>query len=247
LPCTTANRAGCFGGTNVALRNIIPANRITTDGAAIADVYRQSIALAAAFINSPIGNNVTFQQPNPLAKLHQFIEDTIASSRLDWTFLRPGMFSCNARDWWEAPIRANAPVRWPYLCAPTAPIDERDVAEIGVRALCAPENHTTHSRQEYVLTGPESLTQLEQLNLLGQAPGRPLRVEEISPDEARSELLARFPLPAINMLLNGWDAALGQPALVTSSFAELTGRPPHTFLQWATDNAQHFRAASVAS
>lgn len=66
LPCTTANRAGCFGGTNVALRNIIPANRITVDGAAIADVYRQSIGLAAAFINSPIANNVTFQQPNPL-------------------------------------------------------------------------------------------------------------------------------------------------------------------------------------
>src|ERR1041385_1038677 len=65
-PCTTANRAGCFGGTNVALRNIIPANRITTDGAAIADVYRKSIALAAGFINAPVGNNVTFQQPNPL-------------------------------------------------------------------------------------------------------------------------------------------------------------------------------------
>ena len=66
LPCTAANRAGCFGGTNVALRNIIPANRITPDGRAISDVYRQSIALAAAYTNSPIGNNVTFQQPNPL-------------------------------------------------------------------------------------------------------------------------------------------------------------------------------------
>ncbi|HTG87706.1 MAG TPA: Plug domain-containing protein, partial [Pyrinomonadaceae bacterium] len=66
LPCTTANRAGCFGGTNVALRNIIPSNRITTDGRAIANVFRTSIGLAAAFTNSPIGNNVTFQQPNPL-------------------------------------------------------------------------------------------------------------------------------------------------------------------------------------
>lgn len=66
LPCTTANRAGCFGGTNVALRNIIPANRITTDGLAIANVYRTAIGLAAAYTNSPIGNNVTFQQPNPL-------------------------------------------------------------------------------------------------------------------------------------------------------------------------------------
>lgn len=66
LPCTTANRAGCFGGTNVALRNIIPANRITADGLAIANVFRTSIGLATAFTNSPIGNNVTFQQPNPL-------------------------------------------------------------------------------------------------------------------------------------------------------------------------------------
>ncbi len=52
LPCTTANRAGCFGGTNVALRNIIPSNRITTDGRAIAtsiaplsDSRRRSITL----------------------------------------------------------------------------------------------------------------------------------------------------------------------------------------------------------
>ena len=63
---TPANRTGCFGGNNVALRNIIPANRITTDGRAIANVFRTSIGLATAFTNSPVGNNVTFQQPNPL-------------------------------------------------------------------------------------------------------------------------------------------------------------------------------------
>ena len=59
-------RTGCFGGNNVALRNIIPANRITVDGLAIANVFRTSIGLATAFTDSPIGNNVTFQQPNPL-------------------------------------------------------------------------------------------------------------------------------------------------------------------------------------
>src|SRR5829696_3556538 len=63
---TQANRTGCFGGANAALRNIIPANRITTDGRAIANVYRTAIGLATAFTNSPVGNNVTFQQPNPL-------------------------------------------------------------------------------------------------------------------------------------------------------------------------------------
>jgi hypothetical protein len=65
-PCTTANRAGCFGGTNVALRNKIPLDRITTDGRAIANVYRTAIGLATAFNNNPVANNVTFQQPNPL-------------------------------------------------------------------------------------------------------------------------------------------------------------------------------------
>ncbi|HEX7330614.1 MAG TPA: carboxypeptidase regulatory-like domain-containing protein [Pyrinomonadaceae bacterium] len=63
---TPANRTGCFGGNNVALRNIIPTNRITTDGRAIANVYQTAIGLATAFTNSPVGNNVTFQQPNPL-------------------------------------------------------------------------------------------------------------------------------------------------------------------------------------
>ncbi len=63
---TQANRTGCFGGNNVALRNIIPTNRITTDGLAIANVYRTAVGLATAFTNSPVGNNITFQQPNPL-------------------------------------------------------------------------------------------------------------------------------------------------------------------------------------
>jgi hypothetical protein len=79
LPCTTANRAGCFGGTNVALRNIIPTNRITPDGLAIANVFRTAIGLSTGFTNSPIANNVTFQQPNPL----DYREDLV---RLDYRF-----------------------------------------------------------------------------------------------------------------------------------------------------------------
>ena len=76
---TQAIRTGCFGGTNVALRNIIPTNRITVDGLAIANVYRTGIGLAAAYTNFPSANNVTFQQPNPL----DFREDIL---RLDYRF-----------------------------------------------------------------------------------------------------------------------------------------------------------------
>jgi len=76
---TPAVRTGCFGGTNVAARNIIPTNRITTDGAAIANVYRTMIGLATSFTNSPVGNNATFQQPNPF----DYREDIL---RLDYRF-----------------------------------------------------------------------------------------------------------------------------------------------------------------
>jgi uncharacterized protein YbjT (DUF2867 family) len=179
-----------------------------------------------------------FQQPNPLRTMFEQIERLIETSGLQWTFLRPGMFAANALSWWAPQIRAGDVVRWPYLAAPTAPIDERDIAEVAVRALC----EGGHAGAEYVLTGPQSLSQFEQVSEIGRVIGRSLRIEEISPGEARRELLTIGPLGAVNMLLQAWAAAMGQPAHVTSTVAEITGAPPHTFFDWVTDNAAEFLA-----
>lgn len=178
-----------------------------------------------------------FQQPNLLRTMFEQIERLIETSGRQWTFLRPGMFSANALSWWAPQIRAGDVVRWPYLATPTAPIDERDIAAVAVRALC----EDGHAGAEYVLTGPQSLTQLEQVSIMGSAIGRSLRIEEISPDEARRELLRIGPLPAVNMLLDAWAAAIGQPAHVSSTVTEITGTPAKTFLEWATDHAAEFR------
>ena len=62
---TPANRTACFGGTNPALMNRIPAGRITTDGIAFANVYRQMAGLASSFTDQPIANNAQFQPANP--------------------------------------------------------------------------------------------------------------------------------------------------------------------------------------
>jgi uncharacterized protein YbjT (DUF2867 family) len=178
-----------------------------------------------------------FQQPNPLAALHASIERLIQDSGMRWTFLRPGMFAANTLSWWAPQIRAGDVVRWPYADAPTAPIHERDIAAAAVRALL----DAGHDGAEYVLTGPQSLSQREQVVAIGDAIGRPLRLDELSPDQARRELGAHFPAPAVNMLLNAWAAALGQPALVTSAVAEITGAPARTFHEWASDHAAEFR------
>jgi uncharacterized protein YbjT (DUF2867 family) len=115
-------------------------------------------------------------------------------------------------------------VRWPYAEAPTAPIHEGDIAAVAVRALC----EDGHSGKDYVLTGPQSLSQLEQVGIIGEAIGRPLQYEEISPEEARRELLPLMPLAVIDML-NAWAAGSGWPAYITTSVADLTGTPARTF------------------
>lgn len=145
------------------------------------------------------------------------------------------MFAANCLSWWAPQIRAGDVVRWPYAAAPTAPIDERDVAAVAVRALL----ESGHDGAEYVLTGPESLSQIEQVATIGDVIGRPLRFEEMSPEAARREL--PFPAPALNMLLNAWAAAMGRPAFVTSTVAEITGRPARTFRDWVIDHAEEFR------
>jgi uncharacterized protein YbjT (DUF2867 family) len=174
-----------------------------------------------------------FQQPNPGRVLAEQIERTIESSGVEWTFLRPGMFATNALEWWAPQIRAGDIIRWPYLDLPTAPIHTGDIAAVGVRALC----DDGHAGAEYVITGPESLTHREQIETIGRAIGRPLRAEEISPDEARVELLAIFPPFLIELFLNVWAAAAGRPAFMTSTVEQVLARPARTFFEWATEVA----------
>jgi uncharacterized protein YbjT (DUF2867 family) len=148
------------------------------------------------------------------------------------------MFAANALRWWAPQIRVGNVVRWPHLAAPTAPIDERDIAAVAVRALC----EDGHAGADYVLTGPQSLSQFEQISTIGAVIGRSLHIEEISPDEARREFLTLMPAFVVNMLLDAWAAAIDQPAYVTSTVVELTGAPARTYRDWATDHAAEFRA-----
>jgi uncharacterized protein YbjT (DUF2867 family) len=191
------------------------------------------------FLSSPYKTpHPFFQQPNSVAPLHAQIERLIETSGFEWTFLRPGMFAANARHWWAPQIRAGDIVRWPHLTAPTAPIDERDIAAVAVRALC----EDGHAGAEYVLTGPESLSQFEQVSTISRAIDRSLRIEEMSPDDCRREWSPSWPVSITNMLLDAWAAAIGQPAFVTSTVAEITGTPARRFHDWATDHAAEFRA-----
>ena len=204
--------------------------------AALERIVRQ--ARRIVFLSAPLKTpHPFFQQPNPIRKATETIERLIEDSGLEWTFLRPGMLASNALLWWAPQIREGNLVRWPYLSASTAPIDERDIAAVAVRALY----EDGHERAEYVLTGPQPLTQFDQVSTIGDVIGRSLRIEEMSPEEARHHCLPAVPRFIVDMLLGAWSAALGQPAFVTSTVAEVTGTPARTFRNWAADHVSEFR------
>ena len=141
-----------------------------------------------------------------MAVLHAGIERLIATAGLESTILRPGMFASNALSWWAPAIRADGIVRWPYGAAEIAPADDRDVAAVAARTLY----QDGHAGGDYVLTGPESLSQAEQVSIIGDVLGRRVKFEELSPDEFRSETEGSWPRPVVDMLLAAWGATTGK-------------------------------------
>ena len=179
-----------------------------------------------------------FQQPNPMAALYADIERRVTAAGLASTIVRPGMFASNALFWWGPAIRGDRVVRWPYGAAETAPIDDRDVAAVAARAL----SEDGHAGGDYVLTGPESLSQEEQVRITGDVLGRRITFEELSPDEFRRETHDTWPPAVVDMLLVAWGATMGVPAFVTSTVADILGTPPRSFRRWAADHAPELLA-----
>jgi len=147
------------------------------------------------------------------------------------------MFASNALFWWAPAIRANGVVRWPYGGAETAPVDERDVAAVAARTL----SEEGYAGGDFVLTGPESLSQAEQVSIIGDVLGRRIKFEELSPDQFRSEAEG-WPRPAVDMLLAAWAATMGVPAFLTSTVFDILGAQPRSFRQWVADHATAFEA-----
>ena len=176
-------------------------------------------------------------QADPINQFHSDIERLIEESGLEWTFLRSGGLATNTLGWAEQ-IRAEGVVREPYGGAIRSLIHERDIAAVAVRAL----TEDGYGGEKYVLTGPELLTQVEQVRAIGGAIGRSLRFEEIPPEAARREWIAAgLPPSVVDGIFEAHARMVAEPERVTRTVEEITGRPARTFRQWAIDHADDFR------
>ncbi|GAA5081141.1 uncharacterized protein YbjT (DUF2867 family) [Thermocatellispora tengchongensis] len=169
---------------------------------------------------------------------HAYIERLIEKTGVRHTFLRPGGFASNTL-WWAPQIRAGAEVvRWFHAGAGRALIHEADIAAVGVRAL----TEDGHDGARYVLSGPEVVTQAEQVHAIGEAIGRPLRYEEEPPERAVDTLVAEgWPREVAEGIVGFHGTLVSEPEGVTDTVARITGSPARSYREWAGDHAADFR------
>jgi uncharacterized protein YbjT (DUF2867 family) len=164
------------------------------------------------------------------------VERALVDAGLPWTMLRPTGIATNALGW-AAPIRAEGVVRWPYGGAARSMVHEDDIAAVAVEALTTDR----HEKQTYVLSGPEVVTQADQVRLIGEAIGRPVRWQEVPAGTLRPMLAAAMGSAAFaDAALAGWASFVDAPERVTGDVEAVLGRPARTFAQWAQDHRADF-------
>lgn len=169
----------------------------------------------------------------PLAQAHLQAEAGLRASGIPWTFLRPSSFASNLLVPFLFDRREGAAVL-PAGDGKEAPIDPRDIAASAVRALTT----QGHEGKTYVLTGPELLGQSEMMARASAILGRALKFVDINEAAARDRFAgAGVPAPFVDSLLGHFAAVRAGRAFVTSTVAELTGRPARRFDDWVRDHA----------
>lgn len=167
---------------------------------------------------------------------HRAIEQAVEESGLEYTFLRPGSFANNLL-FWSYTVKNMGMVAGPYPQSAQSLIHEADVADVAATILTT----DGHGGEKYPLTGPESLTQAEQLNTIGAAIGRDLTYHVITPAEWSQSMRQFMPEDMIAMLLEYWSDTVAQPDVVRPTVTQITGKPGRTLAQWALDHVADFR------
>lgn len=190
---------------------------------------RRIVVLSSSSVLDASGDNHSGEH-------HRAVERAVEESGIDFTFVRPDEFATNVLWKWGHSIRAEGVVRAPYGNAPRVLIHEADVAAVAATALL----QDGHTGRAYVLTGPEAITQADQVRAISKALGRDIEFVEITPDEARTLMGQAMPAPVVEMVLGYLADAVVNPPAVLDTVERVTGVPALTFARWAADHAADF-------
>lgn len=162
------------------------------------------------------------------------VERAVRSAVREWTFLRVTGLAVNALGWTDQ-VRRGV-VQAPFGGIRRSLVHERDVAAVAVRALV----DDGHAAQSYVITGPEAISQIEQVRIIAAEIGSTVAWKEQPLDEARSELAEQVGSDFADKILQFWAQSVDVPEPVSEDVARVLSRSALTFQQWAHDHYRDF-------
>ncbi|ADB35005.1 NmrA family protein [Kribbella flavida DSM 17836] len=175
-------------------------------------------------------------QGDPAGWHYYKVERAIEQGGFDFVHLRPGQFMNNTLDWAPS-IKAEGVVRGPYAGAVQTPIDLGDIASVASVVL----QDESYTGRKLTMSGPEALTQPEEVELIAAAIGRDLRFEELTPEQAVARWAPSMGEETAEWLVDGFRMMAEYRMTPEPTVHEVTGRPAKTYREWAIENADAFR------
>jgi uncharacterized protein YbjT (DUF2867 family) len=168
---------------------------------------------------------------------HGRVDDHLRASGIEWAVLQSSFSMANllaAAD----QIAADGRIYAPAGSARIAMIHPRDVGASAAAVLAG----TSYARQTLVLTGPEAITYEQVAGELATALGRAVSFVDVPPAAARDAMLAAgLPeLAAEQVVAIFGQLRAGVAEETTETVAELTGRRPRSFSEFARDFVAYF-------
>jgi uncharacterized protein YbjT (DUF2867 family) len=156
-------------------------------------------------------------------RAHDSIDQFAASTAVPYSTIRPAIFSASLL---AAAGEVRASRTWTGLAGTgrMALIDHRDAAEAGLRVLTDPALWGAH----HDLTGPVPLSWPEALGLLSAELGEPVTFRVADERQFLDRLTgAGVPAGTAELLITReWAILAGENDYTTSTFGQITGRPP---------------------
>ena len=172
------------------------------------------------------------------------VERAVEMSAPRWTHIRPSAVMASmlvggyppTGSSWAAMIRRGQVIREPNLDAAYPFVDADDVAAVAAAALLG----TADGGRVIEADGPP-ISARARAALISDAIGTPVRLEELSPDEARRRWLEEgWPAETIEVTLWAQTEFLAHPLPPNPTIDRVLGRPARTFPQWLASHRDAF-------
>jgi uncharacterized protein YbjT (DUF2867 family) len=165
---------------------------------------------------------------------HEASENALRGLGVPWTILRPVRFMTDMPFFWES-ITENGTIFESTGDSTITLIDPHDVAAVAATILTTPG----HEGKTYELTSAEALTGAQVAQKIATAIGRPVTFADPSPDAFRETMLAAGAPESIVDMIGQYMMFVRQGRMrVTTTVADLLGRPPRSYDEWLNDNAE---------